>query len=417
MSRVQLAALSSDELLDALAASERALAAVQAEQLQILALLEQRPSSVSVTGYDDRHWVREQVACVLRSSPEFAGNRLREAVSLARLRHAVEFLAAGKVCWAQLRVLADKLSPLDEQAATAVAAQVLPRAGEQTYTAFRAAVHRAVLRLAPKTDAKERVANVADRRVCFSSAGAGVTSMWAVLPEEQAAAIEVVIRKLAGTSTTEDERGADQRRADALVQLMLSPSGEQLHGDQPLRPAVNVCVALSTLLGLDDEPGELAGVGPIPAALARRLAADPTGTWRRLVTDPAGRLIDYGRRVYQPPPALADHIVARDRTCRFPGCTRASESSEIDHRIAWADGGRTNEANLHALCPRHHHLKHETRWQVTRLPEHTTAWTDSRGRTYYQSADTYPIDTTITNHEQARGSPAKTRGSPTTKIA
>jgi len=43
---------------------------------------------------------------------------------------------------------------------------------------------------------------------------------------------------------------------------------------------VHVTVALSTLLGLDEQPGELAGHGPIPAVLARRLAADPTGMFR-----------------------------------------------------------------------------------------------------------------------------------------
>jgi hypothetical protein len=218
-----------------------------------------------------------------------------------------------------------------------VAAHVLPRAGEQTHTAFRAAVHRAVLRLAPKTDAEERVANVADRRVCFSPAGAGVTSMWALLPEEQAAAIEAALRALACKAKADDERSSDQRRADALVQLMLSPGTEELARAQPLRPAINVCVALSTLLALDDEPGDLAGVGPIPAALARRLAADPTGTWRRLVTDPAGRLIDYGRRIYQPPPALADHVVARDRTCR----SRAAHGHQNPARSTTASRGST----------------------------------------------------------------------------
>ena len=55
-------------------------------------------------------------------------------------------------------------------------------------------------------------------------------------------------------------------------------------------------VALSTLLGFDEQPGELAGYGPIPADLARRMAADPTGTWTRLVTDELGQLVDYGPR-------------------------------------------------------------------------------------------------------------------------
>jgi hypothetical protein len=31
-----------------------------------------------------------------------------------------------------------------------------------------------------------------------------------------------------------------------------------------------------------------------PAQVARRIAADHTGTWRRLITDEHGRLPDYG---------------------------------------------------------------------------------------------------------------------------
>ena len=61
-----------------------------------------------------------------------------------------------------------------------------------------------------------------------------------------------------------------------------------------MRPAINVCIALSTLLDLDEEPGDLAGIGPISATAARDLAADPSGTWRRITTDQHGRLIDYG---------------------------------------------------------------------------------------------------------------------------
>jgi hypothetical protein len=41
---------------------------------------------------------------------------------------------------------------------------------------------------------------------------------------------------------------------------------------------------------------------PITAQHARDLAADPTGTWRRLLTDPIfGQVIDYGTTRYRPP--------------------------------------------------------------------------------------------------------------------
>src|SRR5690625_1933346 len=73
---------------------------------------------------------------------------------------------------------------------------------------------------------------------------------------------------------------------------------------------VNVTVPYSTLIGIDDHPGQLAGYGTITADVARRIAA--AGTWRRILTDPVnGAPLDYGRTRYEPPPALAAFIALR----------------------------------------------------------------------------------------------------------
>ncbi|HEX2289124.1 MAG TPA: hypothetical protein VHH53_02770, partial [Pseudonocardiaceae bacterium] len=45
----------------------------------------------------------------------------------------------------------------------------------------------------------------------------------------------------------------------------------------PGKPLVSVIVPITMLLGLDDQPAELVGYGPIPADLAREIAAE--GTW------------------------------------------------------------------------------------------------------------------------------------------
>jgi hypothetical protein len=157
---------------------------------------------------------------------------------------------------------------------------------------------------------------------------------------------------------------------------------------------VQVSVALSTLLGLDEQPGELVGHGPIPAALARRLAADPSGTWRRLVTDPLGRLVDYGRTRYRPPAGLREHVLARDFTCRFPTCTRPARRSDIDHIHRWVDGGVTAEPNLLVLCERHHKAKDDGRWKAQLNADRSVTWTSPTGRTYTVPTATYPIDRT-----------------------
>src|SRR6185437_5356332 len=110
------------------------------------------------------------------------------------------------------------------------------------------------------------------------------------------------------------------------------------------------------------------------AAVAREIASDPSGTWRRLITDKAGKLLDYQQTKYKPPKALDDHVRARDRRCRFPKCRRRAKHCDLDHTHDWQHGGTTCAITLECLCERHHALKHESGWQLTGNPEQTLTW-------------------------------------------
>ena len=58
------------------------------------------------------------------------------------------------------------------------------------------------------------------------------------------------------------------------------------------RVGVEVRVALSTLLGRDELPGEIPGLGPIPASHARAVVVDQLrAEWRYAITDVTGRLL------------------------------------------------------------------------------------------------------------------------------
>ena len=171
----------------------------------------------------------------------------------------------------------------------------------------------------------------------------------------------------------------DALRSDALVQLLI--------GCQPVAPvAVNVTIDLPTLLGLQDNPGELAGYGPLPAPLARTLAAD--GRWRRMILDPSsGHLLDLGHTSYKPSARLARFVKTRDRTCVFPTCNRASKNCEADHdrpyRPDVPGGGRTDRDNLHPRCGNHHRLKHQAGWIVHANPNTSqSSWTSPLGKQY-----------------------------------
>jgi len=146
------------------------------------------------------------------------------------------------------------------------------------------------------------------------------------------------------------------------------------------RPQILVTVPAGTLLGLGGEPAHLAGYGPIPDSLARELARD--GVWRRVLTDPAtGAVLDVGRTRHDPPADLDRLIRVRDGMCRFPGCRRQASGCDLDHAVPYPHGP-TSAANLHALCRRHHRLKHETAWSAIARPGSRLEWTSPLGAVY-----------------------------------
>ena len=57
-------------------------------------------------------------------------------------------------------------------------------------------------------------------------------------------------------------------------------------------------------------------------------------------------------------PALRRALEARDRGCRFPGCSH-ERWLDAHHVVHWADGGETSLDNTLLLCSRHHRLLHE----------------------------------------------------------
>jgi hypothetical protein len=254
------------------------------------------------------------------------------------------------------------------------------------------------LTVAPKPAAERHQDALTQRRVAASYGGNGMGELWASLPSPELARLMATIHTLADgikRENPDDDRTPDQRNADALLALANGPNGN------PDPMTINVSVALSTLVGLDNRPADISGtalpgINPITAAQARMLAHDTNNTWRRLITDPLGKLIDYGRTTYRPPAPLADYVTARDRTDRFPHGTRAATSCDLDHRLGWALGGHTNETNLEPLSPRHHAAKHEAGWKLNRSPDGTHHWTSPLGKKYQVPPATYPIDTTTT---------------------
>jgi hypothetical protein len=390
LSLLNPANLSAAGRVDLLVALEKQAAWVAAAQQRVLARM-------AVDQADNEHsWVREDVACALRLSGLTAQRRLAVAGTLfERLPGMLRLLDRGQVSYLHAAALAEAVFGLDAEQARAVEERVLTRAVEQTLAEFKRSVRRAVARVAAATVEEQRAEAMHQRRVAVTPRGDGMAELWALLPAEGAAAVMTAVDALASVTSADDPRTADQRRADALVDLGVAALHDPLlPRAQGMRPSVQVTVALSTLLGEDEQPGELAGHGPIPASLARRLAADETGTWRRLVTDPVtGHLLDYGDKTYRPPKDLAEFVIARDQACTFPTCSRAAHRCDLDHRIPYSQGGSTSSGNIDALCKRHHLGKHQAGWTPHRTSKGTT-WISPTRHIYRSRPPDLPRDTT-----------------------
>jgi hypothetical protein len=139
-----------------------------------------------------------------------------------------------------------------------------------------------------------------------------------------------------------------------------------------------------SLLGVTGEPAMLDGYGPVPPSMARRLIADGSDSFHRVLTDPRdGAPLEIGRTSYRIPKALRQWLRLRDGKCPFPGCNNHSLDNDADHLLAWAHGGTTGITNLAQPCPRHHRLKHSSGWTPTGASkDNPPGWTSPTGRQY-----------------------------------
>ena len=156
-------------------------------------------------------------------------------------------------------------------------------------------------------------------------------------------------------------------------------SGKRSTRRRSRRGEVQVVIDYATLLGLADNPALLAGQ-PVPAGLAREMATE-CGSLRRIITDPVdGHLLDYGTRTYLPP-ALKDHIAARDGTCRAPGCNQPAWRCDMDHVTPFPHGPSA-VGNTTTLCRRDHTTKTTGDLQILEhLADGTTRWRTRDGQT------------------------------------
>ena len=118
--------------------------------------------------------------------------------------------------------------------------------------------------------------------------------------------------------------------------------------------AIPAFLDVKALNGL--EPAKLDDGSALSMSQLARLLCD--SSIARVVLSATGEVLDVGRekRLFTPEQTRA--VVARDRTCRYPGCSDTLAHGQIHHALPWQAGGKTNLANAILLCWHHHALVH-----------------------------------------------------------
>lgn len=335
------------------------------------------------------------VAAALRCSDTVAYRRIRDGhrgVDLcprifARLR-AGEFPAA----W--FRELLRRTLGLTDEEMTLVDATVSAWGPGITSEHFSRCLGTVVATLLERRELPPRLDVEARRRVEFEHGGDDGTACLRIVgpvPE-----LLQLARRLDDAART--LQAAQRHALEAGVEVPLDPQGRAAEQGRPLSLSelryhllttadldtdgvglsaasfrMNVTVPLLSLMGHSDAPGMLDGRIPIPAEMARELAAGEDA-WYRLLTDPvSGEFLPAPAERYAAPQAMREHLRVRMTTCAVPGCRRpASCATEADHIEEYdhedpLHGGRTAVDNLHLLCWKHHALKTARRIDPVRV--------------------------------------------------
>jgi hypothetical protein len=197
-------------------------------------------------------------------------------------------LYAGRIDLARARVVVDQTSHLDQETARRVAEVALERAGGETTGQLRARIRRLVIAVDPDSARERYETRLVDRRVVIEATDAGTANLLGLdLPPADAnAALRRINRMARSAKTAEDPRTIDQIRADILLDLLNGRDPSQKLGDGAV---VDIRVDLTTLTGLDDNPAEIPGWGPVISDVARQVAVEQDrAQWQVTVTDQSG---------------------------------------------------------------------------------------------------------------------------------
>jgi len=321
-----------------------------------------------------------EVAIATRQTEQIVRNKLTISEGLRNLcPSTLSELSQGNITTKSATEIVRQSQDLEPEDVQQLEQVLLPIARTSSDHAVLKNAKRLRARMLPETPEERHETKFKARSVRWWAEEDGMAVLQAYLPATVVLAIVNTLNwHVAQHRDPEDERTDEQLRADTFRDVFLEGWPESQGAGVRARVALTI-PAVEMLTDPRRALADLEGYGPIPMGLALQLAKDAP-SMIRVLTDPwTGAAIDIGRSRYRPPQALRDFLRARDEHCRFPGCRRLPDTSEIDHIEDWAKGGETSRDNTRLMCKRHQMYKHALGWQSTYLPDGSVEWRSPHG--------------------------------------
>lgn len=349
-------------------AAEALLSAVTAAALE-----RGEPETCCDGGVSARQWVSDWQG----EGPRQAGRLLATTTALGRLpqvraayrRGLISSAHAQAACRAARQLPAGALGAGDRVLAT-TAPHVLPED-------VSALVHRLVHTVDPDGAARRAEQLTDGQHLSLDQFGDGSYAVHGLLGPAEGALVVAALAPLMVSIGEGDTRTRRRRCADALVEACrrtaAHPDGPGVHGVRP------------TVLLLVDEtghrPAETSDGTVLDRGAALALACDASTHRLSHAACPAtarrgGVLpLQLGRatRLATKPQLLA--LIARDRGCVHPRCTRPPSWTQAHHLIAWSADGHTDVTMMALLCSQHHTHLHRTQQHLHPPTRPDAPWT------------------------------------------
>ena len=294
-------------------------------------------------------------------------------------------LSDGSLDVPRVMVIVNQTSHLETKVRELVTTEILTTAPRLTTGQIRARLARLIISVDPDSARLRYREGLEARRVVVDANPDGTANLcgWSLPAAHTQAVMRRVNRLARSLKTKEETRSIDQLRADVFLDLLRGHA----HPNRADRGVVDLKVDLTTLAGLNDNPGQIPGWGPVLADIARQVVQEQTDSeWRITITDPDGQPVIVTTTSRRPTKFQRRLVEARNPTCIFPGDRTPAADCDLDHTHAWSHGGPTSSNNLGPCCRHHHRLK-DAGWKLEMITPGHYQWTSPLGHTYSVGPD------------------------------